>query len=410
MLQTYRAVFRAPGSAAFAAAGFVMRMPIAIYPIGLVLIVSARTGHYGFAGFASGCFVAGSIPGAPLLARCVDRFGQRAVMIPATAVHLAAVIVLATLFETHAPNWALVGPIFVAGFAYLSVGSLVRARWSMVLNGRPELATAYSLESVVDELIFVIGPLIATVIAASSAPVIVLYVAVALVGTGAVWLAGQRATEPPRHPVGSPPHRSALRERGVVLLTLGAMFMGVVFAGVEVAFVAFCGQHGERRLSGLVVALFAAGSGVAGLWYGARHWRADVLVRYRLQALVFGALPWLFLLATNVPVLAVLAFVAGLGTAPTLITMFSLIERHVPGAALTEGLSWLITGINVGYGVGAAVVGGIADAHGATTAFWVPIGAGVAMAATAAVGFGRLRASGPPRHTPVGRSEHAALP
>lgn len=410
MLQTYRAVFRAPGSAAFAAAGFIMRMPIAIYPIGLVLIVSARTGHYGFAGVASGCYIAGSIPGAPLLARLVDRFGQRAVLLPATAVHLTAVIVLAVLFGIDAPNWALVVPIIVAGFAYLSVGSLVRARWSLVLAGRPELATAYSLESVLDELIFVLGPLIATVLAATAAPVLVLYVAIGLICVGACWLARQRATEPPRHPADSPRHRSAVRERGMIVLTSGAVFMGMVFAGVEVALVAFCGQHGQRGLSGLVVALFAAGSGTAGFWYGARRWRLGIAARYRVATLVFGLLPLLFLLAKNVPVLAVLAFACGLGTAPTLITMFSLIERQVPGPALTEGLAWLTTGLNIGYGAGAAVVGGIADAHGAGMAFWVPIGAGLATAATAAVGHRRLRASGLDRQTQVGRSQHAALP
>src|SRR5690348_18034519 len=133
MLKTYRAVFRAPGSAAFTAAGFVMRMPIAIYPIGLVLIVSARTGHYGFAGVASAVYIAGGIPGGPLLARLVDRYGQRALLIPATAVHVGSVVTLAVLLESGGPDWALLPPIFLAGFAYLSVGSLTRARWSLAL-------------------------------------------------------------------------------------------------------------------------------------------------------------------------------------------------------------------------------------------------------------------------------------
>ena len=86
MLDTYRAVFRAPGTAAFAPAGFVMRMPIAMFPIGLVLIISARTGHYGFAGVLSALYVLGDGPGNPVLARVVDRFGQRRVLLPASAV------------------------------------------------------------------------------------------------------------------------------------------------------------------------------------------------------------------------------------------------------------------------------------------------------------------------------------
>jgi MFS family permease len=410
MLKTYRAVFRAPGSAAFTAAGFVMRMPIAIYPIGLVLIVSARTGHYGFAGVASAVYIAGGIPGGPLLSRLVDRYGQRALLIPATAVHVGSVITLAVLLESGAPDWTLLPPIFLAGFAYLSVGSLTRARWSLALAGQPELSTAYSLESILDELIFVIGPLIATLIATHVDPVIVLYVSMALVVIGALWLASQRSTEPPPQPAGAAPHPSALRSKGIPLLTVASAFMGIVFAGVELSMIAFCGQLGHRSLSGLVVALFAGGSGVAGFFYGARTWRQPVLWRYRLQSVIFGVLPFLLLIPTNVPVLAVFAFIVGLGTAPTLITTFGLVERLVPGAALTEGLTWMLTGLNVGYGAGAAVVGTIADAHGARIAFWVAIVAGVAMAATAWVTFRVLRAPREGSRPSVGASEHAALP
>ena len=410
MLRTYRAVFRAPGSFAFAAAAFVMRMPIAIYPIGLVLIVSSRTGQYGFAGLTSAVYIAGAIPGAPLLGRLVDRYGQRRLLLPATAVHLAAVSVLAALLQLDAPQWTILPPVFVAGFAYLSVGSLVRARWSLALAGAPQLATAYSLESVLDELIFVIGPLIATVLATRVDALAVLVVAMVLIAAGALWLGTQRATEPPAHPAGAPRHPSALRSPGVALLVLSMAFMGMVFATAEISLVAFCSQHGQRGLSGLVVALYAGGSGVSGFVYGARSWRADVLWRYRLQASLFGLLPALFLLPRDVPVLAGTAFLVGLGTAPTLITTFGLVERLVPGAALTEGLSWLLTGLNGGYGIGAAVIGGIADAHGARTAFLVTVGSGLLVLGSGWVAHARMRASGPGGPSPVAPSEHAALP
>jgi MFS family permease len=410
VLSTYRAVFRAPGSAAFAAAGFVMRMPIAMFPIGLVLIISARTGHYGFAGVLSASYIFGAVPGNPLLARLVDRYGQRRILVPATVVTLGSIAVLSALLEADAPDWTLVPPTFVAGFAYLSVGSLVRARWSLVLAGRPELSTAYSLESVLDEVIFVVGPLVATLVATHADPVIVLYVCGALIGIGAAWLATQRGTEPPAHAVGAPKHPSALRQPGMVLLSVSAIAMGAVFASAEVSFVAFCGQHGHRSLSGLVLALLAAGSGVAGLFYGARTWRADVPTRFRLQALVFGVLPLVLLAASNVPALAVCAFVVGLGIAPTLITAFGLAERLVPAGSLTEGLAWLLTGLNLGYGAGAALVGGIADAHGARTAFLVTIAAALLTGATAVLLHRRLRAPADERPTPVGPSEHAALP
>ena len=95
---------------------------------------------------------------------------------------------------------------------------------------------------------------------------------------------------------------------------------------------------------------------------------------------MFGALPVLFLAAVNVPVLALCAFVVGLGIAPLLITAFGLVEQIVPGGALTEGMAWLITGISVGFGAASALVGRIADTSGARVAFSVTIGSGVLVA------------------------------
>jgi MFS family permease len=377
MLERYRTIFRAPGAAAFCAASFVMRMPIAIYPLGIVLIISARDGRYGFAGVLSACYIFGNAVGTPLLSVLIDRYGQRRLILPCAAVHAAAVVALAIMLRTGSPDWLLVVPAVVFGFTYLSVASLVRARWSYLFDGRPELGTAMSLESVLDELIFVVGPLIATVLATQADPVLVLYLGVSLVSGGSLWLATLHATQPPPHPKGEAGHVSALRSQGMVVLTLATVAMGAVFASAEVSMVAYCGQHGHRALSGVVLAAIATGSGVSGLVYGAVEWRSDVLHRFRVQSVVFAVLPFALLGTTSVPVLAVTGFVLGLGIAPALITAFGLIQQIVPARALTEGLSWVSTGLNVGYGAGAALVGGIADHHGARAAFLVVVASSV---------------------------------
>jgi MFS family permease len=329
--------------------------------------------------------------GNPALARVSDRFGQRRVLVPASAVHVASTVLLALCFTLDWPDWTLVAPTIVAGFTYLSVGSLVRARWSYVLAGRPELGTAYSLESTLDEVIFVLGPLIATVIATQIKPVLVLYVSIALILVGAFWLAALRDSTPPARAVGADVHRSAILEPGMPLLTVFAIAMGAIFASAEVAMVAFSGQHGHRGAAGGLLAALAFGSATAGLLYGSRTWKADLLDRFRLQALGFGVLPFVFLAAVNIPALAGCALIVGLGIAPALITAFALIERIVPAGSLTEGLAWLITGLSIGYGAGASLVGAIADAHGARTAFSVTIGAGLVMALVALVIHARLR-------------------
>jgi MFS family permease len=391
MLDRYRAVLRLPGAAAFSAASFVFRMPIAIYPLGIVLIISARDGRYGFAGVLSAGYVFGNAVGGPVLSVLIDRYGQRRLIRPAAVVHLAGVVGLIVLLHTGAPNGWLVVPCVVFGFSYLPVASLVRARWSNLLSGRHELATALSIESVIDELIFVAGPLIATLLATQVDADLVLWLAVALVVAGSLWLASLRATEPPAHPKDDAGHVSALRVPGLLLLTFATVGMGATFASAEVSMVAFCGQHGHRGLSGLVLAAMALGSGLSGLAYGAVEWRSEVLTRLRTQAVVFAVLPVVLLAAGNVALLAVCAFVLGLGIAPALITAFGLIQQIVPARALTEGLTWASTGLNVGYGAGAALVGGVADAHGARAAFLLVIGSAAVFGVLGLVLHARLR-------------------
>ena len=87
-----------------------MRMPIAIYPIGLVLLLSIRTGHYSFAGLLSGTYVVANGIGTPILGRLVDRYGQHRVLIPASAGHIAAAIALGLLVGANAPDAVLLAP------------------------------------------------------------------------------------------------------------------------------------------------------------------------------------------------------------------------------------------------------------------------------------------------------------
>ncbi len=375
MLSRYRAAYAPPGALAFSTAGFVARFALAIYPIGLVLIVSARTHAYGSAGVVSGCYVLGSAIGGPLAGLLVDRHGQRSMLVRFALLHLAFAACFGLLIAVRAPVWTLLPPAVCLGASFVNMGALVRARWSYVWADQPApRSTAYSIESAVDELVFVCGPLVATVLATHLPGLVTLCVAALLILLGSLWLAGQRTTEPPVRPrTHGDRHRFALASRGMQLITWVMVFMGAVFGSAEVTMVAFCGQHGQRGNSGWVVACFAAGSMVAGIGYGARHWQSSLLSRFVGCALVFGVLPLLYLAAASVPGLAVCTFVVGLGIAPTLIGGFGLVDQIAPAGSLTEGLTWIGTGLSVGYGAGAALVGGIADRHGAHAAFTVPI-------------------------------------
>ena len=381
MFAHYRAAFRAPGSVAFCAASFVARMPIAIYPLGLILLFSSASGHtgggFGTAGLLEGCYIVAGGVGNPLVSRLVDRFGQTRLLAPAAAVHALSGIALVVLYKAHAPDGVLAGPIVVLGLTYLPIGSLVRSRWSYVLAGRPELGSAYSIESTLDEVIFTVGPILAGTLATVVDPLASTVLGLFLVVGGSLWLRGQPATDPPLTAHPSQARRSALTYPGMLLLSVAMVGMGGAFGTVEVTVAAFASQHGARSQTGLVLAAFAIGSGLAGLGYGLRQWSAPLSLRFLIQSVVFMALLPLMLLAGNVIMVAVLVGIVGLGIAPSLITGFGLVDKLVPPRVLTEGLSWVGTGLNVGYGIGAALAGIIADRHGAHIAFFTPIGAGV---------------------------------
>lgn len=400
MFASYRSVFRAPGAAAFCLSGLVMRAPLAMFPLGIVLFVSARTGEYGWAGVLTGVYTLANGIFSPLVGRWVDRHGQSVVIPPALAVHLAGGAATLAIAYLDTPIWTLCLPVAVFGAAYLNVGSLVRARWSYVLAGRPELTTAFSLESVLDEVLFVVGPIVVTTLALLDASMGMI-LAFVLVTSGSILLLGRKDSEPPRHRAGQPRLASPIRLPLVQSLTLAMAFVGGVFGSAEVAMVAFADEQGARSYSGLLLACFGIGSMTCGLVYGSRQWRRSLAGRFAIQATCFAALQPLFLLAPAIPALAVVALVVGLGIAPTLITGFGLTERAVPAASLTEGLSWVGTGLSVGYAAGSAAVGLVVDNAGARTGFAVPLCSGVG-AAIMAIWTWRLAV--------VGRWSGAPLP
>jgi len=384
---SYRGLLAVPGGLAFSAAALVARMPISMQTLGTVLLVAARTGSYALAGAVSATVVVAQALVAPAVSRLIDRVGQRRVVLPWLAAHLAGVGALVALALAGAPRWTLFPAAALFGGAYPPIGSLVRARWAHVVGGTALLPTAYSLESVLDEVIFVTGPVLVTLLATRVTAWAGLAVAGLLAGVGGVAFTLQRRTEPPGRPPNSGPHPSAMRVPALRVLTLAAITQGCIFGSVEVATVAFTAQRRQPAAAGLVLALLAGGSLVAGLWYGAVHWRASLHRRVLLGSLALAAASAAFPLAPGVAVLAVLAFVGGFAISPTLITVLALVEAHVPAAVRTEGLSWLLTGIGAGVGVSSALTGQVVDAAGARAGFLVALGAGLTSAAVILVGL-----------------------
>ena len=382
----YGPLLRTPGALGFTTAGLVGRLPISMLGIGTVLLVEDRRDSYALAGLVSAAYALGLAVLAPLVSRLIDRRGQRRVLPAALAVSAVGIVAVVLLAGTDAPAVWLVLAATVMSTASSQLGSVVRARWSALLSGRPdEVPRAYAWESVVDELVFVLGPLVVVVCAVVD-PALGLLVALALGAAGTLAFVAQRGTEPPVVPPLPGRRRSAMASPGLRTLTAAMLFVGVLFGTVEVTMVAFAEERGSSSGAGVLLALVAGGSAVAGLVYGAVHFRTPLARRFLLNTvlLAVGLVP--LLLAPTVLLMAPAALLAGVAVSPTLIASFGLVDQLVPVAARTEGFSWLNSGLGVGVALGFALSGAVADALDSRAAFLVGLGGALAAAAVALAG------------------------
>ncbi|MDX6397277.1 MAG: hypothetical protein QOJ43_685 [Gaiellaceae bacterium] len=368
-LARYGALFRVPHVRRLVLCGLLARLPMGMIGLALLLLVRENGGSYASAGAVSGGYFVATAVGAPISGRLVDRRGQaqillrRAVIFPAL---LGGVCVLALL---DAP-FALVGACAAgAGLLMPPVGASLRALWPRLFADGELRAAAYALEASLQEITFVVGPLLVAVLTAAVSPVLALGVAAAAGGIGTTLIAlaePVRAWRPEEGHSGS--ILGALQSRGVVAIVGLSACLGFGFGATEVGFPAFAEGHGGAELGSIPLSLFAAGSLVGGLVAGARVTMTPLrLLRLSTPLLVLGlALP---ILGWSLPSMAVLAFLAGLPIAPLVMSAYGLIDAVAARGTAAEAFAWITTAVFAGFSVGMPLGGVLIDAFGVKASF-----------------------------------------
>ncbi|MFC9395848.1 MFS transporter [Streptomyces sp. NPDC057027] len=380
----YGQLLRTPGALSFLLPGFAARQPFAMLTIGIVLLVQHTTGSFGSAGAVAAVTGVSMALFAPQSGKLADRFGQRAVLIPGVLVHTASVSLLVALALGGAPLWALFLAAVPSGASVPQVGPMVRARWAAKLDGTPLMPTAAAFESVTDEFTFVVGPVLATALCTGVHPAAGLIAEAALTLVGGLFFAAQRATQPAYgltatgHGSGEP-RRSALSVPGVRVLVVAFLGIGSVFGGMQVSLTAFTEEIGNPGANGLLYGIFAAGNMLAGIAMGAIAWKTGPRRRLILGYAGLTVAASLLWTAHSVLLLGALGLVVGLCIAPALITGYTIVETLIPASARTEAFTWLTGAVALGQAAAVTVAGRLADAHGASTGFLVPM-AGTALA------------------------------
>ncbi|ALD44183.1 MULTISPECIES: MFS transporter [Serratia] len=390
MANPYFKLFTAPGSKAFSSAGLIARLPVSMTGIGIITMLSQVRGSYWLAGAVAATFAFSMALLAPQIARAADRFGQRRVLPYATGTSAIALLLLLICTRCQAPDWALFVFAALAG-GMPSISAMVRARWSEIYRGTPQLHTAFSFESVLDEVAFIIGPPIAVGLSVSLFPEAGPLVAALLLVAGVTAFALQKSTQPPVYTRNSERQRAILAMPSMQILVLALIALGTIVGTVDVISVAFAEQQGQPAAASIVLSVYAFGSCLAGLIFGAMKIPVPLprLFLYAAFATAFTTLPLLWV--HNVLTLAAAMFVAGLFFAPTMIIAMGLVENIVPPARLTEGLTWMVTGLGIGVAFGAALAGLAIDAAGITAGFGVTLTAGLVVLLVAAGGYRLMR-------------------
>ncbi|TIX91060.1 MAG: MFS transporter, partial [Mesorhizobium sp.] len=375
MPNPYREIFKARGAKGFAAAGFVARMPMAMAPIGIVAMLSQTHGEYWLAGAVSATYALANAFVAPQISRLVDRLGQARIVVPTTVISVLAFVVLVAAANQDWPIWTLFVSALLAA-AMPSIPAMVRARWTELFRDRPEMNTAFAFESAADELVYIAGASLSVGLSVALFPEAGILASTLFLAFGSTAFILQRSTEPRVRPVDQGSRGSAIRLRPVQIITLALIFIGATFATTEVSTVAITKELGQPGAASLVIGVYALGSFVVGIFIGALNLKTPLQIQLAIAIAIIALTTLPLLVADTVPLLALAVFVSGVAISPTFITAFGLIERRVPEAMLTEGVTWVMTGIGIGMALGSFAAGWVVDVFGAQSGFLVSVAAG----------------------------------
>ena len=395
---SYRSLFDEPGRLWFLIATAIGRTPSAMKALSCILLVQQITGSYGMAGLvgATQTMVAAIL--APVLARLIDVRGEQGVLMWSMMAHIIGVAALIAAAYSDLPSASMLVGAAIIGGSSVQFGSLSRARWVKSLGRGRALERAYSLESMVDEMGFVVGPMLVVPLCIQVHPTAGILASMVMTILGTVMLLRQpsksksvRMSTPLMQGHDAAGEQSVIRIPAVQLMIASLVFMGVLFGAIEIVIVSFTEHQGQPNAASYVAAVFAIGSLLGAVLYGARHWPGDTPVKIFITFwwIGLGTIP--ILLAPNIPTMAAAVFVTGLAISPAMIVANLFVEQISPPSKLTEAFAWLGSAMATGAAIGSIIAGALVDEFGIRGGQWTSVGGGIACGVIVTGGWKLLR-------------------
>ncbi len=399
--------------------------------LGIVLALNHIYNNWTIAGTMSAAYVLSQAAVTPLYAKLFDRFGQRKVGVIALSAQVVCMLSFATAALFHIPLPILFALAILMGVTQFAFGALVRTRWAYTLKNQSDdtlLNVAYALESGIDEIVFIFGPILAAWLATSVHPVSQLFVPVLASGLGGAWFLSLKNTQPAvvkivqvesapandedvRVALENGPYtasedsskngkkliaknlrdrlslkqlrntnrknkpKNVLLYRGIIPLVVMFLVFNMSFSAFDVSVTAAMRAQGLDKLIGLQLALFACGSLVGAVIFGSHKFRGSNWS----HLIVFLSLLTIGFILMNINIdrlvlLSIFELLSGLCVSPIFATGNLIVKDTIPEHSLTEGLSWLPTASATGASLGSMVAGFAIDAwssHGGMMVPWI---------------------------------------
>lgn len=393
--------------------GMIARIPHSAAGVLLTLHIVLSLGQgYLAAGAAAAVMTIGIAVGAPWRGRRVDTVGLRKALIP-------SVISEALIWSVvpHVSYEWLLPLVFVGGLFTLPIFSVVRQSLGVMVTGE-QRRTAFALDAISTEMVFMIGPAAGAIVATSGFSVLgltVVGITTSAAGLFLMWFnpptrseatdedcaaEQQQAAElavvaaapghvqeaaaglKPAGSVGSPSRLRGVVARNFAWFTasVAAVFSvaagaGMVLSGTDVGIVALLETGGHEAEIGLVFLFWCAASVAGGLIYGAMHRPVSPLVL--LLGMAALTIPMGF--AQDTLTLGLLSLLPGLLCAPVLSAASEKVADLVDEARRGEAMGWYGSALTAGVALGAPLAGLFIDGIGPSAGF-VSVGlAGVAI-------------------------------
>jgi MFS family permease len=333
------------------------RIPIAGMSLAIILLVRAETGSFASAGLVEAAFAIATAVSLPVQGRLIDRLGQSGILAVAVVLNPIALIGLVLAAKSGADTAALAAIGAASGATQAATGSAMRALWSTLIPDPSLRQSGYALDAVSLEVAFIAGPLVTALLIAVGSPTVAVAANGGFAAVGTLVFLLSRASRAWRGGSGPPNWAGPLRSRGILALLVVEIAFGVSLGAMEISITAFATGEGSSSMAGVLIAVQAAASLVAGLWYGSRHHEAAPGERYPRICLLLaaGLVPLLFV--SSIGEAIPLMIVSGFALAPAGTVLYGLVDDLAPAGTATEAFTWMVTAISSGVAGGSALGG-----------------------------------------------------